>query len=454
MTVLPGTQPARKLGLEETFGGLYLERCQVDTPAAIVRAVWNHVRDLRQGRELKVVDFGAGDGRFSHDGDYASYVGYEVDRSRYADVKLPPRARLVHACAFDHPITDADLCIGNPPFVRNQDLPNGWAREVAGKLCDRTGVLLSGLANAWQYFFLLALASVKDDGLCALILPYEWVGRPSSARLRNYIEVNRWNVSVYRLAETTFAGVLTTSSITIVDKSSRNGLWRYYEEARSGEFRRLISVTGGRAGMLPYGRRPDPTSATPRAIRGLSPGTQAVLTLREADRARFDLKIGTDVVPCITSLRSVDEECENLDAATFNELYRDAGARCWLPRTDRPVGPRLLHYLKSIDPSRYQTKTCLEREVWWKFNMPPVPIMLLSQGFTGRTPKVVHNEYQVRAVGGVCGIYGLDEEAARRVRTRLRAENVGRRVVRHSNGLMKIEIGQLNALLPQLAVED
>jgi len=454
VTVLPAEQPANKACPEETFGDLYLERCQVDTPASVVRAVWNHVRELRPGRDLRVVDFGAGDGRFSRDGAYKSYVGYEVDRSRYADVELPEGAQLVHACAFDHSAASADLCIGNPPFVRNQDLPDGWALEVADKLRERTGVLVSGLANAWQYFFLLALASVKDDGMCALILPYEWVARPSSAATRKYIETNRWDVSVYRLAETTFAGVLTTSSITIVDKSGRLGRWRYYEEAPTGAFRRLVSVTGSSAGMLPYGRRAKAASETPRAVRGLSPGTQAVLTLREADRVRFDLAVGTDVVPCVTSLRLLDSECAVLDASTFNELYRDAGARCWLPRTDRPASRRLLRYLESVNPSRYQTKTCLERDIWWQFNMPLVPAMLLSQGFTGRTPKVVVNAHGVRAVGGVCGIHGLDEEGAHRVRARLRAQDVGRGVVRHSNGLMKVEIGQLNALLPHFAADD
>src|SRR5947199_194444 len=67
---------------------LYLDRCQVDTPASLVKATWTHVRLLRHRLKL-VVDFGAGDGRFAHGGKYSSYVGYEIDGARCRGVALP-----------------------------------------------------------------------------------------------------------------------------------------------------------------------------------------------------------------------------------------------------------------------------------------------------------------------------------------------------------------------------
>ena len=115
---------------------LYLDRCQVDTPDPLVAATWAHVAALRS-EVGKVVDFGAGDGRFARHGSYEVYVGYEIDADRCAGTVLPTNAALLNRCAFSDEITDAALCIGNPPFVRNQDLPFGW-RQHASQVLERS----------------------------------------------------------------------------------------------------------------------------------------------------------------------------------------------------------------------------------------------------------------------------------------------------------------------------
>ena len=165
----------------------YLDRCRVDTPAKVVVAAWQRVRLFRTEGVGKVVDLGAGDGRFALGGCYRSYVGYEIDQDRSAETVLPAKAKLLTQCAFADDKSDADLCIENPPFVRNQQIPASWLREVRELVRRRTGVMPSGLANAWQYFFFNALARLKSDGLAALVVPFEWVSRPSTAALRSYI---------------------------------------------------------------------------------------------------------------------------------------------------------------------------------------------------------------------------------------------------------------------------
>ena len=78
---------------------LYLDRCQVHTPPEIVAEVWQHVYERRQWLG-KVVDFGAGDGRFAQTGGYEEYVGYEIDAELCRDAQLPSGASLVNSCAF------------------------------------------------------------------------------------------------------------------------------------------------------------------------------------------------------------------------------------------------------------------------------------------------------------------------------------------------------------------
>lgn len=425
---------------------LYLSRCQVDTPPDLIQLTWDHVKRLRP-QPSKVIDFGAGDARFSKKGVYQEYLGYEIDEQRCISVELPDNVRLINRCAFSDEIIDADLCIGNPPFVRNQDLPYGWRQHAADVLFRRTGVSVSGIANAWQYFFLLGLASVKPDGLCALIVPYEWVSRPSVRALHNYIECNRWHVTVYRLSDSRFKNVLTTSSITIVDKARQDGLWEYFQESSPGEFTPLPSPTGTASGILPFARRSQIPTGAPRAMRGLSPGTQKVLTLTEGERIRNGLHVDNDVVPCVTSLRNLPFDRVDLDTATFQRHFRDKGQKCWLIRTDRPITPALSLYLNSVPSNDYQTATCLERESWWKFIMPPTPQVLLAQSFKSAFPKRVRNTIGARAIGSVCGIYNVTEEQMAQILDAFGGMDLRTRVVAHANAFRKVEINQLNALL-------
>ncbi|HHA2818019.1 TPA: hypothetical protein ACOFCQ_000548 [Stenotrophomonas maltophilia] len=425
---------------------LYLDRCQVDTPAGIVGLTWQLIGQRRPSIG-SVVDFGAGDGRFAREGSFVQYIGYEIDRSRYQHSTLPPNAQMINACAFSSPEHQADLACGNPPFVRNQDLPYGWRQSAAQVIEDRTGVRISGLANAWQYFFLLSLASTSDDGLVALVIPYEWVSRPSSEAMRQFIRSQGWDVYAYRLNDTTFSDVLTTSSITIVDKRG-SGRWQFFQQTPEGGFDPMPSPSGKKA-LLAYRRDKGPITAK----RGLSPGTQVWLTLTESERLAAKLLVGRDVVACITSLRPTAASALSFTQARFKRDYVDAGHKCWLIRTDKLPSNALLAYLDSVPFEGRQTSTCTMREVWWAFSMPAVPQALLATGYTVR-PKVVVNEAGAMAVGSVCGIYGESKRRVSEIVRKLRQVDYDGLVVPHSHGLHKLEISQINALIGELNGDD
>lgn len=423
---------------------LYLERCQIDTPMSLVATTWKHVTKYRE-KIGTVVDFGAGDGRFSASDIYSKYIGYEIDSRRCGLVGS--NAEIRNECAFRETIMDADLCIGNPPFVRNQDLPLGWRLYAANVLKDRTGVELSGLANAWQYFFLLGLASVKPDGLCVLIIPFEWVSRPSAKSIRDFIKMNHWNTDVYKLADDTFSSVLTTASITVVDKSQCNGRWRYFEETKSGIHQNVPSPSGSSQGVLPYLKKSTLASNAPRAIRGLSPGAQKVLVLTEGECVSNGLHLKRDVTACVTSLRPLPSCVSVLDERSFDEYYRKTGQKCWLIKTDIKISERLAAYLESVPTDLYQTKTCLERDIWWKFRMPDTPDVLIAQTFKKKFPKVVANKISAKAVGSVCGIYNLSSSQVNELVSGLNGMDLSNRIVSYANQLHKIEINQLNYVL-------
>ncbi len=429
---------------DEDSVSLFLNRCQIDTPKPLVASMWEHVAGYRDQINT-AVDFGAGDGRFSASGLYGKYIGYEIDNRRCGSVGR--NAVIRKECAFSTSISDADLCIGNPPFVRNQDIPDGWRNKVAKVLEKRAGVKLSGLANAWQYFFLLGLVSIKSDGLCVLIIPFEWVSRPSAGNIRNYIKSNQWNVDVYRLSDKTFSSVLTTASITVVDKLQRHGRWRYFEETDVGKFRPVPSPCGSNEGVLPYASKSACTLETPRATRGLSPGSQKVFVLTEGERIFNGLHLRSDVIACVTSLRPLPNDVTVLDQTVFDKFYRKAGQKCWLIRTDKCMSKRLIAYVESLPEELYQTKTCRERDIWWNFRMPNTPDVLMAQTFKQGFPKAVKNVVGAKAVGGVCGIYNLTSAQINELVSGLDGMDFSDRIVSYANGLHKIEINQLNYVL-------
>ena len=426
---------------------LYLDRCQVDTPKSLVDAAWYEVGLRRDLGLLDVVDFGAGDGRFASTGTYRTYLGFEVDRSKYGGTDLPANASIKNACAFASRRRDFDACIGNPPYVRNQDLPPGWRQAAAEVVEQRTGIAVSGLANAWQYFTFLALSSTAPDGLCALVIPYEWVSRPSSEPLRRYVLKNDWGVSVYRFDDAVFNGVHTTVSLTVIDKRERaRGSWRYFVDFERSSNERS-TPTGSDAGVLTYTSARSRSPGQPFAKRGLSPGTQKALVLTEGERARHGLRKGTDVVPCVTSLRGLSTGTTEISSSVFERHFEQAGRRCWLPRTDRAPSNRLIAYMNNVPADLYQTKTCLARDEWWRFVMPPVPVALMASSFKKNGPKCVDNLIQARAVGSVCGIYETDEHDLVALRSLLNDPGLHERIVPHANGMRKLEIGQINTLL-------
>src|SRR5690242_6174666 len=113
-----------------------------------------------------------------------------------------------------------------------------------------------------------------------------------------------------------------TSSITIVKKRATDGTRQYFEEAATGEYTALPSPTAASGGVLGYLRRFQAQASGPKAMRGLSPGTQKVLTLTEGERVRCGLTIGRDVVPCVTTLQDLPTGVKELTEAAFRRYYR------------------------------------------------------------------------------------------------------------------------------------
>lgn len=423
----------------------YLDKCQVDTPLEIVRLVWKIAHEYREQFEL-VFDPGAGDGRFSKFGNYIKYTGCELDPRRFYSSSLPPNAEIFLSDAFNADnLGRFDLVIGNPPYVRHHDLDDDWRERIAGWIGSETGVLPSGWSNAYIYFIWLSILASNDNGLLALLVPFDWVARPAAKSLRDYIKARKWSVDIYRLDSDPFPGVLTTACIVIVDKQKNDGQTKYFRVSDHEEIISVDSPTLSSSMPIEYKKAADDLYAR----RGLSPGDQTVFLLNEQQRINNKLIPYRDVVPAVSSMRHLAEHINVLDGEVFQANFVEKNVPCWLINPEGSISPALRKYLEASKEKCANNATCKKRKIWWKYQLPKIPSILYASGFRTLRPKMLLNEIKAVHVGAVCGIISSSDELARRVVSDFSKIEIKSRVVALSRGFTKIEVNQMNSLLQE-----
>ena len=434
--------------LNDGGGVASLSKCQVDTPKSIVRFVWNQIH-ARRPTVRTVADFGCGDGRFADFGKYEQYDGFEIDPVRISGFTNKNNQRIHTGCAFElASASHYDVCLGNPPYIKHHDLSSEWLDRIEQRLGSMIDYVGDGRSNAYIYFLWLSLASVRDDGLVALVIPFEWISRPASATLRAFIRRMGWEVDVYFLQGSVFGRVLTTACVAIIDKRVKDGRWQTYSVSSTGEVAAMEHPTMTKNAVLEYER----AEGKLRAIRGLSPGGQEVFVLTEEERVRFRLVAGSDVVPAITTFRYVDKLDVGISETEFRVQFIDKGRRCWLINTDGKISAALTTYLEQVPQKLRENSTCSSRGVWWKYPMPKVAKILYASGFAGSAPKMVINDIGAIHVGGVHGIHCSSRRVARILLDRLKAYDFASRVVAQAKGFKKIEVNQMNSVLNKIIV--
>jgi len=438
-----GDQPPSPLA-EEADRDAYLSKCQVDTPERLLRFVWAQV-NARRSNAGEVVDFGCGDGRFSRFGTFESYTGFEIDPARAPRQPLRSPNKVILGDAFEPGRSLAySTCVGNPPYVRHHDLGEDWLERADSRLKELLSYQADGRSNAYVHFLWLALASVAADGLVALVIPFEWVSRPASAKLRAFIKKQGWDVDVFHIRNAAFERVLTTACVAIIDKrAERGGKWCFFDVDDADVVTPMKEVTGSTHKQLAYQK----AAGTTRAIRGLSPGGKEVFLLTEAERIRFQLQNPRDVVPAVSTFRHLDQSQATLTEALFRKHYVHTGQRCWLLNVEGDISPALKAYLDLVPEEARSNYTCTARKVWWKFVMPKVADILYSSGFKNSRPKMFRNVLRAIHVGSIHGIHCEVAGDVPAIMAELQKIDLGKKVVSLANGFLKIEVRQMNTVL-------
>ena len=401
--------------------------CQVSTPAELIRQTWDLVLERRQ-HVPSVLDLGAGDARFSRQGRYGKYLAVEIDRRRFPTRPTRKTVTLREGCVLDVS-GHFDLCIGNPPYIRHQDLDAEWKTRADAVIKRELGVQPDGRSNAYLYFLWLALVRTGADGLCALVVPFDWVGRPAAASFRDYLKQRRWRVDALKLGDAEFSGVKTTASITLIDKAEpRTGTW---------------TIGAADTRLLKYcSRRP-----AVYAWRGLSTGSQAVFILTDSERKAAGIR-PAECTPCVTSLRDIPRDLDTLTAASFRRYFVTAGRRCWLLRTNKTLSRAVRAWLEAAPIDVQTNSTCRVRDTWFAYELPGSPHVLYGSGFHGTRPHFVRNTVGAVAAGAVHGIHGaITHTRLKSLLALLRHKSFAGRLLPHAGGLLKLDVRQMNGLL-------
>jgi len=199
----------------------------VYTPFAIVNGMMSWL--ARQGSPTRIVDPGAGSGRF------ILAAGKAFPNAHLVAVEMDPLAALMLRANLsargwierltvlvkDYRKVKLPRCagmtafIGNPPYVRHHDIAEDWKAWYSSRFAD-FGIKASALAGLHLHFFLQTrlLAKVGDVG--AFITSAEWMDVNYGSALRRLLLDELGGIALHVLEPTieAFPGTATTAAIT------------------------------------------------------------------------------------------------------------------------------------------------------------------------------------------------------------------------------------------------
>ena len=202
---------------------------QTYTPRPIIKAMLGWAGDATTAKPKRVVDPGAGSGRFALAAarrfPKADVLANEIDplaalicRANIAAADLSKRATVqlqdYHSLTVP-PIDGATLFVGNPPYVRHHQIHQNWKRWLTD-VASRRGLSGSQLAGLHVHFFLATAEKARPGDFGAFITSAEWLDVNYGALVRELLLDGLGGEAIHLLEPTVmpFAGTATTGAIT------------------------------------------------------------------------------------------------------------------------------------------------------------------------------------------------------------------------------------------------
>jgi len=362
-----------------------------------------------------------------------------------------------------------DVVIGNPPYVRYQEV-TGEARARSLSAALRAGVHLTRLASSWAAFTVHAAQFLKPNGRLALVLPAELLAVNYAADVRRFLMRRFARVRLVLFTERVFPGVQEEVLLLLAEGAGPTDRCELYQVADVAGLSRAEGAVHDwkpdrpdskwTPSLIPASALEIYTTATRSAsfgclsdwgetTLGMVTGNNRYFALSQQRAAELGLK-SSDVLPLSPPgsrhLRGLE-----MSMGAWTELAA-AGEATLLFRPADP-SPAAVRYIEAGEalgvPRAYK---CRVRSPWWR--VPLVgPADLLVTYMNADTPRLCANAAGVHHLNSVHGLYlrsglrrlGMEllPLASLNSVTLLGAEIVGRA---YGGGMLKLEPREADVL--------
>lgn len=373
---------------------------------------------------------------------------------------------------------DAVIC--NPPYMRHHLLHQEEKRRLTAHYGTRFRVGLSSLSTNYVYFFLEALERLREGGLLVFITPADFLDTRFGEGLKKALATHTTidEILLFDRDELAFAGVLTTSAITVARKRPPTGrhMVRFHEGTlddksvvrRNGNERAVSDLEATARWTTYFGEReahlseltknrPKVLSDYIRVRRGMATGSNEFFVLSQSVVDEWGIE-KEYLLPVVASARDLPDSDLTVQAW---EALRDRGRPCWVLSVNEPIeslkGTNVFRYLEhGVKQGVHQRFNCRTRNPWYKPENVEPPDIIITYMNRGRT-RFVRNSAGCRVMSVFLNGFLVDPtvdvqsllNALNSPETSALIEQLGRT---YGGGLGKIEPRELSALpMPELS---
>lgn len=398
----------------------------VYTPTPIIRSMMTWL--AHQGEPARIVDPGAGSGRFIlAAGEVfrnAQLVAIEMDPLAALMLRANLRARgwadRTTVLVKDYRQVNLPRCagrtafIGNPPYVRHHDIDEGWKAWYASRFAD-FGIKASTLAGLHLHFFLKTRLLAKEGDVGAFITSAEWMDVNYGSALRQLLLDDLGGIALHVLEPTVeaFPGTATTAAITCFRVGATVEPVRVRSVAKLERLNGLTKGTSVSRAQLHGARR---WSAI---VRPSNQSTDGTIELGEVFRVHRGQVTGAndvwiagehaDGLPDRVKLPAVTKARDLIQAGAHLQSSEDLRRVIDLPadldeftRAERLRVAAFLSWAKRNGAD--QSYIAQHRKAWWSVGLK-APAPILCTYMARRPPQFTRNACSARHINVAHGLY-------------------------------------------------
>jgi hypothetical protein len=317
------------------------------------------------------------------------------------------------------PKYDAVIC--NPPYMRHHLMAKDEKRRLTSRYGGLFKVDLSTLSTNYVYFFLEALEQLRPGGLLVFITPSDFLDTRFGEGLKHALATHTTidEMLLFNRDELAFAGVLTTSTITVARKCAPperhhvsfaeatltdEGVGRRQPNRRLatsiGAAERWSTFFGQREAELSEltKDRPMALSDYVRVRRGIATGSNDFFVISQSvvDEWKIEPEY---LLPVVASARDLPDG--DLSRAGW-EALKDRGRPCWFlsinDSADALKGKNVQRYLEhGLQQGVHERFNCRTRNPWYKPENVDPPDIIITYMNRGRT-RFVRNSARCRVM--------------------------------------------------------